>query len=209
MTRNIQKTPLGFIDESVPQGTHICLIYTNEEERLDALLKYLLSGLEAGERSICFSNELNEETLRAFFKKNNVSYDESKKNNAIALSGVQEVYFEDGVFDPQRMLKNLEKFYDEAMEMNFKGARVIGEMVSEVEKVPGGERLLEYESRVSILLRDHPVTAICQYNAHDFDGATIMNILKVHPQMIVNGAVIQNPLYIHPEEYLSKVEDHG
>ena len=90
------------------------------------------------------------------------------------------------------------------MEMGFPAARVIGEMIPEVQIVPGGERLLEYESRVTMMLREEPVTSVCQYNANVFDGATIMEILKVHPQMIVNGNVVNNPFYIKPEKYLNK-----
>lgn len=204
MQENTNHVSLGFIRDTVPAGTHLCLIYSNEEERIDSLLKFLLSGLESGERTICFSEKLDEETLRDFFLKNNISYDESKEKNAITLSEVREVYFKDGVFDPDRMLKNLENFYDESKEMNFKGSRVIGEMLPEVQNMPGGDRLLEYESRVSILLRERPVTTVCQYNANYFDGAAIMDILKVHPQMIVNGEVVKNPLYIPPEEFLAK-----
>jgi len=204
MQQNNNHVSLGFVNEKVAAGTHICLIYSNEEERTDSLLKFLLSGLESGERTICFSEEMDEETVRDFFLKNNISYDESKEKNAITLSEVREVYFKDGVFDPERMLKNLENFYDESKEMNFKGSRVIGEMLPEVQTIPGGNRLLEYESRVSILLRERPVTTVCQYNANYFDGATVMDILKVHPKMIVNGEVVKNPLYIPPEEFLAK-----
>jgi len=75
-------------------------------------------------------------------------------------------------------------------------------MIPEIETIAGGERLLEYESRVTLLLREKPVTAVCQYNANRFDGATIMDVLKVHPQMIVRDAIIYNPFFISPEEYL-------
>ncbi len=181
----------------------MCLVFTRDEERADSLLKFLLAGLQAGERTACFSSKLTEETLREFLAKNNISYDECKANKAAILAGTSEVYFQDGKFDPDRMLNTLAAFHDEAREMKFSASRVIGEMIPEVEHVPGGERLLEYESRVSILLRDHPVTAVCQYDAKMFDGATIMEVLKVHPQMIVNGTVINNPFYIEPEDYLS------
>jgi hypothetical protein len=75
-------------------------------------------------------------------------------------------------------------------------------MTPEVEHVPGGDRLLEYESRVSLMVREKPVTAVCQYDANQFSGAAIMNILKVHPKMIVNGIVVHNPFFIEPEQFL-------
>jgi hypothetical protein len=202
MQENNAKVSLGFADEKVPVGTHMCLVFTKEEERVDSLLKFLLSGLQAGERTACFSEKLTEETLREYLAKNNISYDERKTQKAIILAGTSEVYFQGGVFDPDRMLNTLTAYYDEAVQLGFPASRVIGEMIPEVQHVPGGERLLEYESRVSILLRDHPVTSVCQYDANLFDGATIMEVLKVHPKMIINGMVINNPFYIQPESYL-------
>ena len=195
---------LGFTDEKVPVGTHLCLVFTKDEERVDSLLKFLLSGLQAGERTACFSEKLTEDTLREYLARNNISYDEREKQKAIIFAGTGEVYFEGGVFDPDRMLNMLTTYYDEAMQLGFPASRVIGEMNPEVQHIPGGERLLEYESRVSMLLRDHPITSVCQYDANLFDGATIMEVLKVHPKMIINGMVINNPFYIQPETYLKR-----
>ncbi len=202
MHQNHAGVSLGFTDEKVPVGTHLCLVFTKDEERIESLLKFLLSGLQAGERTACFSEKLTEETLREYLAKNNISYDERKTEKAIFLAETSKVYFEGGVFDPDRMLNRLTTYYDEAVQLGFPASRVIGEMSPEVQNVPGGERLLEYESRVSILLRDHPVTSVCQYDANLFDGATIMEVLKVHPKMIINGMVINNPFYIQPEAYL-------
>lgn len=204
MNENKNDVTLGFISDKVPAGTHVCLIYNTEKDRVDSLLKFLLSGMESGEKAICYSERMDEHTVREFFGKNSLSYDEHKEKNAITLAGVSEVYFKNNVFDPERMLNNLKSFYKESKDKNFKGARVIGEMLPEIEKIAGGERLLEYESRVTVLLRDYPATTVCQYNANDFDGATIMDILKVHPRLIVNGAIVQNPLYIPAEDFLSE-----
>ncbi len=207
MCDNCLQVPLGFTNDTVPAGTHLCLIYSNEEERTDSHLKFLLSGLVNGERTACFSDALKEETVRDFFKKNNISYDEQKGKNAVFVSQTNDVYFAGGKFDPDRMINTLTEYYKEAMARGFSAARVIGEMNPRVEKIPGGERLLEYECRVSMLLKKYPITAVCQYDANAFNGATIMEILKVHPQMIINGTVVQNPFFIQPEVYLEELKN--
>lgn len=204
MCNNCHLVTLGFTEEPVPVGTHMCLIFTNEKERQDSLLKFLLSGLKGNERVACFSENVSEETVRTFLAEEGISYDERKAQNAISLSGTREVYFQGGVFDPERMLNTLIHFYEQSKEEGFPAARVIGEMIPEIEHVPGGERLMEYECRVSLLVRNHPITTVCLYDARDFDGATILNILKVHPKMIVNGAVVQNPFFIEPEIYIAQ-----
>ena len=193
---------LGFTTDKVPAGTHLCQIFSDDDERNDSLLKFLLSGLQSKERVACFSEKVNEPTLSAFFSQNGISYSEMSQQGAFALSGTRNVYFEDGRFDPERMLNLLADFHQGSVQAGYTATRVIGEMLPEVQDIPGGERLLEYESKVTLLLRDVPVTSVCQYDANAFDGATIMDILKVHPHMVVRGAVIKNPFYIRPEEFL-------
>ncbi|MBI5551885.1 MAG: MEDS domain-containing protein [Desulfobacterales bacterium] len=194
---------LGFTNDKTPVGTHICQIFSDDDERGEALLKFLVSGLAAGERAACFSEKITEQTVRGFFADHGLSYENLSGNGAFSLSGTREVYFAENRFDPDRMLAVLTRYYQESLAMGFNGARVIGEMTPEVQQMPGGERLLEYESRVSLLLRTHPVTSVCQYDARAFDGATIMDILKVHPLMVVRGSVVRNPFFIPPEEFLA------
>jgi len=202
MCNNCRNVSLGFTDECVPAGTHMCLIFTEDDERRNSLLKFILSGLQEGERAACFSENITEEMLRSYLAEHGISYDEHKNHDAITCSSTSEVYFKDGVFDPDRMLNTLSIFYQQAKDFGFAGARVIGEMTPEVEHVPGGDRLLEYESRVSLMVREKPVTTVCQYDANKFSGSAIMDILKVHPKMIINGVVVQNPFFIEPEQFL-------
>jgi hypothetical protein len=194
---------LGFTLERFPAGTHICQIYNDEDERNDALLRFLSSGLRAGECTACFSENIAESEIDDFLHALGLSLAEAKSRGALTLSKTSEVYFHGGEFDPQRMLGLLTNYHTQSVAQGFPNARVIGEMTSDIERVPGGSRLLEYESKVSLLLRHHPVTAVCQYDARAFTGATIMEVLKVHPMMVVRGSVVRNPFYMPPEEYLS------
>jgi len=203
MCNECKNVSLGFTEERVPAGTHMCLIFTDDNVRRESLLKFLLSGLQEGERAACFSEKVTEEMIAAYLTEHGVSYDEQKKHEAITCSLTSEVYFRDGIFDPDRMLNTLSNFYLKSKDLGFSGVRVIGEMTPEVEHVPGGDRLLEYESRVSLMVRDKPVTTVCQYDANEFSGSAIMDVLKVHPKMIVNGIVVQNPFFIEPEEFLA------
>ncbi len=203
MTHKKSMVSLGFTEEKVPAGTHICQIYTEDDERNNALLQFLLSGLVNKERTACFSEKAKQGNLRQFFSDHGLSYDKLTSQKAFALSGTSEAYFENNTFDPDRMLEVLAGYHKEARQLGFTEARVIGEMVPEVQSIEGGDRLLEYEARVSLLLEDHPVTAVCQYDAHAFDGSTIMDVIKMHPMMLVRGEVVHNPFFIPPEEFLA------
>jgi len=201
-TKN-RKITLGFTNQDFEQGVHICQIFNDDNERHSALVNFLVSGLKAGENTACFSEKETEDTLSEYFGDKGYKYKAIEKSGDFSLSKASEVYFEGGRFEPDNMLKLLKEFYEKALFQKKTGARVIGEMSAEIQHIPGGSRLLEYESRVSLLLKKNPVTSVCQYDVRKFDGATIMDILKVHPYMIVRGSVVNNPFFIQPEEFLS------
>jgi len=201
---NNKKISLGFTDQKFDPGVHICQIFGNEEERHSALVDFIISGIEANENTACYTEKESDVSLENYFESKGISYKEAKKSGKFSLSKTAEVYFADEKFDPDRMVNLLKEFYNTSISNQKSGARVIGEMTPQVEKVKGGSRLLEYESKISLLTREYPVNAVCQYDAREFDGATIMDILKVHPYMIVKGSVVHNPFYIEPEEYLGK-----
>jgi len=60
-------TDLGFARDKEVVGTHMCLIFSDEEERKNSLLKFLLSGMQESERAICFSEKITEEEIRDYF----------------------------------------------------------------------------------------------------------------------------------------------
>ncbi len=194
---------LGFTRTKLPAGTHICQIYSDESERADLLLRFLTSGLQADECTACFSEKVSRSDLENSCGMRGVSISAAEERGAFSIRGSSESYFKGGRFDLEAVLGLLVSFHRDSVARGFPNARVIGEMTSEITRVPGGSRLLEYESKVSVLLRTHPVTTVCQYDAHAFDGATIMDVLKVHPMMVVRGAIVHNPFFVPPEEFLA------
>jgi hypothetical protein len=204
MPENAKIVDLGFVAARVPLGAHICQVYSSESERDDALAKFLACGLSTGEAAACFSDAFDEAAQSNWFSSKGVSLAAERSRGRFVCSGAESVYFEDGLFDPERMYRLLVSFHENSVASGCSGARVIGEMSPSIAKIAGGSRLFEYESTVNSILREHPVTAVCQYNAHNFDGATIMDVLSVHPLMFIHGSVIQNPFFVSPDRFVRK-----
>ncbi len=204
MTTLPQSISLGFAAEQFPPGVHICQVFSDDSEREDALVRFLQSGLEAGERTSCFTDRETPDSLRDKLAERGLSFERSTASGSLTFAPTAEIYFKDGRFDPDRMIELLTRYHEDGRAAGYPAMRVIGEMTPAVQHVPGGSRLLEYESRVSLLLRTHPVSCVCQYDARKFDGAMIMDVLKVHPLMVIRGAVMRNPFFVPPEEFLNR-----
>ena len=100
-------------------------------------------------KSICFSNKTSLEELQSFFESQSIPFQPLLDTQAIGLASADETYFADGCFNPDQMLDTLLEYYRESQKMGFSAARLVGEMSPKINSIPGGERLVEYESRVN------------------------------------------------------------
>lgn len=196
---------LGFTSTLFPEGTHICYIYDDDEERQTVVNAFVESGLKEEERVLYFVEDMEPEALRALLAENGIEIPLAD-DDRLTVEPADEVYCPDHRFVPERMLGTLRSAYTESLEHGFRGARATGEMSWALKGFPGSDRLIDYEAGINLVVREYPITAVCQYDVRRFDGATIFNVLNVHPMMIVRGQVVRNPYYEPPEQYFHK---HG
>lgn len=194
---------LGFTGDHYPAGTHICLIFNDETERRKIIGKYVESGMVSGERVAYFADNATISDMEAWLKDMDIDVQAIKKED-LSITGAESTYCPSGKFVPEEMLDTLRSFYAQSMGDDYSACRVSGEMSWALKGIPGSERLMEYEALVNDVLVTHPVTAICQYDARRFDGATLLECLEVHPYMIVRGQIVHNPYYMTTEAFLNK-----
>ncbi len=190
---------MGFTKESFPAGTHMCLIYSSEIERRKIIGRFLESGIRGKEKVSYFADTMTPEEVRQWLAGMDI---ELPVDDRLSVGIAEDTYCTGGEFVPEKMLDTLRKFYTQAKKENYTNARVSGEMSWALKGIPGSDRLMEYEAIVNEVLVTHPVTAICQYDASKFSGSAILDVLKVHPMMIVHGQIIQNPYFMKPQDFL-------
>ncbi|MBF0283816.1 MAG: MEDS domain-containing protein [Magnetococcales bacterium] len=195
---------LGFTAERFPPGQHMCLIYNDEEERRRVIGRFLQSGLEGEEFVAYFAQDAAPEEIRHQLQKLGVECARYEARNQLQLLSTHDAYFPEGAFTPEGMLERLRHFYHDNRARGWRHVRASGEMHWALSGVPGADRLFEYECRLNDLVRDHPLTPICQYDARRFSGAAIFAALQVHPLMIVQGQVVRNPYYVDVTAWLAR-----
>lgn len=183
---------LGFVDESFPEGTHMCYIFNDDDERRRLMGKFLKSGLSAGERVGYSSDTITPDELIASLEALGVPA-KDLLGDQLHVSEAETTYCDDNGFNPERMLSKLRNFYTHSLDCGFCGARITGEMSWALRKPGCEEKLLAYERDVGALLKEFPVTAICQYDARLFGGAALFEAICVHPLLLVRGQVVKNP----------------
>ena len=201
MNSKNQWIELGFTQHPFPSGMHMCLLYTDEAERRRTIGKYLKYGILAKEKVSYFTDVMKPEEVRDWLLSLGVALPEE---DGFSISVAAKTYCPDGVFVPEQMLNALKALYENAKKAGYPNVRVSGEMSWALKGIPGSERLIEYEALVNEVFITHPINAICQYDVNKFSGATILNVLKVHPMMLINSQIISNPYYIQPRDFLKE-----
>jgi hypothetical protein len=215
---SVQETPnseirpmisLGFDAEPYPMGTHMCFIFNDEGERRWVMSKYIQSGLDDNEQVGYFVDTMSPEDLKRWMRELGVSLPDELDGRQYSVAEAAETYCPDGTFKVDRMIDTIGQAHYRSIREGYAGARLAGEMTWAKRGNPGSENLAEYECRINVLVRTVPTTALCQYDAQRFDGATLYDILSVHPMMIVHGQVVRNPYYIEPEVFLADITARG
>jgi len=195
---------LGFAAEKVPEGQHICYIYNDDTERLRVMAKYLESGALDGEKLLYLVDVMTPEEMLDCLEE--LGVDARAKGAGFNVAEAAPAYCPAGAFNADEMLDAIKTFYHRAVdEEGYAGARGSGEMSwCLVDGRADEASVMDYEARLNLLLAEHPYTACCQYDARRFDGELIMDVLSVHPVMIVRGQLVKNPYYVEPDIFLKE-----
>jgi hypothetical protein len=195
---------LGFTDRKQSPGVHMCLIFQDEKERRRIMAKFVGRGLSDGEKVAYFADIMTKEEVLDWLCGFDINVSDEMAANNLVVQDSLTAYCPEGKFVPEEMLGRLKAFYNDFVAKGYQQGRVSGEMSWALKGIPGSDRLMEYEAWVNEVFKTHPITAICQYDANKFSGSLIMDVLKVHPMMVVKGQIVHNPYYMTLELFLKE-----
>jgi len=186
---------LGFTEQEILAGTHICFIYKDEDERRNITVKFLASAFRDNEKVVFFADKWNTTELKQQLGEEGVDVAAAEESGELTISNVSVAYFPNGSFNAEEMWQRLGSAYDDSIENGYKGWRGAGEMTWVLRDIEGSDQLIKYESGINDEMKIRPYTVLCQYDANVFSGAVLFDILRVHPYMIAKGKVVNNPHY--------------
>lgn len=185
-------------------ATHVCLLYSCESQRRISVSSYVQSALARGDR---FLYVVDGEPRSVLGWLNHACASQGVPSG-FGIENADRVYCPCGEFVPDAMINQLEGVYDGSLKDGYPGFSGTGEMSWSVRDIPGSERLIEYESGLNRLVTGRKITLLCQYDLNRFDGGLMLDVLKIHPLVLINGQVVRNPLFEMPSSSLDRVDEN-
>src|ERR1700744_163853 len=112
----------------VRHGDHICVFYRTDTALLEILTPYIAEGLRKGER--CFCVQSNEVTRRLTLDLQfiGVNVEREIARGALEFHSENEIYFENGSFDGEAMIRRLMRAVEESVSAGYTCFRSAGEL---------------------------------------------------------------------------------
>jgi hypothetical protein len=80
--------------------------------------------------------------------------------------------------------------------------RAAGEMPSVLDNPRGRAEFFRYESLLTDVVATQPQVILCLYDLERFGAEVLMDTLRTHRLVLVDGTVHENPYYIEPGKYV-------
>ena len=187
----------------LPVNCHACLIYDSDAQRDAIVPGFMRAGLRQGELVRYFADVTTPDVVLSWVSDGEPGPAEATDDGPLRIAEAERAYCPDGRFEPRRVVDRMLPGYELVKAAGFRGVRTIGEMSWALRGLPGSDRLVEYEALINTIETTFPHIGMCQYDARLFDGATLFQMLRVHPHVIAGGRVVRNPYYVRPEVLLA------
>jgi hypothetical protein len=191
---------LGFLDRSVPAGSHIRAFYSDSATRDEIVLPFLAQGLRTGDKCVCALASLGPEEVLARLS-HHVDLDQSVERGQLELATPADSYLRTGRFDTDDMLSFWEKAATAAEAADSGFARAAGEMPRELDADDRRE-FMRYEARLTEFVAGLPGLILCVYDLRLSGAEMLMDVLRTHPVAVVDGVLHDNPYYISVDTLL-------
>jgi hypothetical protein len=198
----------GIDDVSLQPGSHVCAFYRGAKDRDRLLAAYLGTGLTAGDKCICIVDSADTASRLQLL---------GRGAGGLGLAGhelpghqldvhlPESTYLAGGRFSSSDMLTFWSEHLVKAEVEGYSFCRLAGEMTWALRDMPGVEGLVGYESELNRVTTGSAAIVLCLYDLDLFSGEVVVNIVKTHPQVLVQGIMVENPYYVGPDEFLGSV----
>jgi PAS domain S-box-containing protein len=181
---------------------HLCLIYESREEQLAALVPFVRTGIERGDRCFYVADGRTVADVAPAMHAGGIDVAAEVSRGSLALATERESYLAAGEFDPDAMLAMAEGAAAQAIRAGYGSLRIAGEMTWALGDDARLERLMEYEVKVNRRIAHLPVLAVCQYDRRRFSPEVIRDVIRAHPLIAVGGRVCRNFYYVPPDDLI-------
>ncbi len=175
---------VGLSDVMVQTGSHLATYFSSEAGRLRIAVPFLREGIALDQP--CFliaSGKILDRYINALEKDVKAELAVARRRGLFTTAPT-----------PGRTVQQALAFWDEqiaAAVTNYGPTlvRIVGDMASIKTSFASVNQMLIFERQVGGIMARYPSVAVCQYDVREFDGPSLLEAIKAHPDVSDLGFV--------------------
>ncbi|MCW2804493.1 MAG: hypothetical protein QOF52_2786 [Propionibacteriaceae bacterium] len=189
-------------EEIVRPGGHLCAFFSGPQELEGLLLPFLRAGLTDGDRCLCLLHESNSSDVFGRARDGGEWYP-SQGSPQLEIDSASRMCVQSGRFSVHEMITFIGAAAAAAARKRFPRLRFAAEMSSVLPGPPAPQAFCEYEAAIIGLVERTSASLMFLYDLERFGTPMLMDVLKTHSRVLLDGAVLYNPTYLTPQHYLT------
>jgi hypothetical protein len=177
----------------VASGSHICAVSTGRAERDAMLVEFLGGGLSAGHKCLFGLNDRDPWLLvQGIGSPGEV--DRGRTSRQLEVLGAFDMRFTAEANSIDGMLSLWAEAVTDSVAEGYGLTRLGAEAAWWGPQLHGAAAVVaEYESALNTFVADNPVAILCMYDMHDCDGGQLIELMRTHPRLMIDGLTFANP----------------
>ena len=189
-------------DLGLDPGDHVCGFYNGSQIRDELAAAWVSEGVAAGQKCVCFVDSSVElrDRLADVLDPAGQPGARSGASARVEFCDADAAYAPGGRFCKEAMLRRLESSVTAAIGEGYSQVRLLGDMSWVIRNGVDTKTVFAYEAEVNEFCPRYPQFVLCLYDLDHFDGSLVIDVLRTHPKIILNGMFIHNPYYLPPAQ---------
>jgi hypothetical protein len=198
---------LDFAGGTFGRHRHICAFFNGIEEQHRVLGSFIRDGFDRGDKAFHLVDpERREDHLRRLADAG-IDVQEAMGTGQLEVRPWQDGPLRAGRFDQDSWIASFEQVLQSGPAAGYGRTRFLAQMEWALVDLPGVGDLIEFETRVNIVVPKYEDAVICAYDLSRFSASVVMDALRTHPVVIVGGLVAENPFFVPPDQLLHEIRE--
>lgn len=147
-------------------------------------------GLERGERCLYIGEDNSIAYIFRKLEEHGVDVNRARKEDALRVLTKHETYLRHGSFEPHKMIDDLCKEVQAAVDLGFSGLRAAGELSWALDLPSALAQIVKYEEELEERFYGRQVL-LCQYDESRYPAPIIERMKSLHPVVVCDGKIIR------------------
>jgi signal transduction histidine kinase len=185
---------------------HVCGFFDGPEEEYAVTVPFVREGIERKELAFHIVDPALRARYASGLEQQGIPVAELEKSGQFELRTWPETYLRAGEFDPDRTLA----FFDEVLRerrSRFPRVRFVAHMNFPNAPQETWDDWVAYEARLNHVLPKYPDPILCAYDVSTFTGALVIDLMRTHPAVVLDGVLRANPSFVPPDEFLIRLRE--